>query len=100
MIFSTNLFFRVSLCIPEFKELTGDEQKILLLQNLDPMFNIKSGFFFQTEDSLTFNEQLEKFSIFDISSMTRWLFTFAFLNVKQIHSVTTQATLFKIRNDS
>ena len=83
MIFSANLFFRFSLCIPEFKELTGDEQKILLLQNLDPMFNIKSGFFFQTEDSLTgLVEQLEKFSIFDISSMTRWLFTFAFLNVK------------------
>ena len=62
---------RFSLCIQEFKQLAGSEQKTLLLQNLDPMFNIKSGFFFQTDSSTGLLEQVEKFSIFDISSMTR-----------------------------
>ena len=66
-------FYRFSLCIPEFKDLTGDEQRILLLQNLDPMFNIKSGFFFQTDRSSGLVEQLEKFSIFDITTLTKYV---------------------------
>ena len=61
---------RFSLCIPEFRDMSADEQKCLLLNNLDPMFNIKSGFFFQTDGVSGLVEQLERFSIFDISTVT------------------------------
>ena len=67
-----DIVYSFSLNIPEFEDLTRNEQKTLLLQNLDPMFNIKSGFFFQKEDTSSgFVEQVERFSIFDISMVTR-----------------------------
>ena len=59
------------MAVPEFSTLTLNDQKTLLLHNLDPMFNIRSGFFFQTEGVSDFHEQLERFSIFDISKLTR-----------------------------
>lgn len=60
---------RFSLFIPEFNELDVNEQKVLLLHNLDPMFNIKSGFFFLTDGVAGLAEQLDRFSIFDIPSI-------------------------------
>lgn len=67
---------RFAQAVPEFAALTISDQKALLLHNLDPMFNIRSGFFFQTDDVADFYEQLERFSIFDISRITscsEWL---------------------------
>lgn len=63
---------RYSMSIPEFAALRSSEQKALLLHNLDSMFNIKAGFFFQTDSSTGLAEQLERFSIFDMSKLTRY----------------------------
>ena len=54
----------------------GQVKKALLLHNLDPMFNIKTGFFFTLDENTGLNEQIERFSIFDLSkiaSCTEWL---------------------------
>jgi hypothetical protein len=63
---------RFAMSVDEFSTLKPIEQKALLLHNLDPMFNIKSGFFFQTDDvSDCLMQQLDRFSIFDVSIITR-----------------------------
>ena len=41
-----------------------EDKKTLLLQNLDPMFNIKSAMFFLSQSDNLF-EQLRNFSVFD-----------------------------------
>ena len=66
---------RFAMCIPEFANtFLGDEKKSILLHNLDPMFNIKSGFFFQSTDgNAGFIEQVERFSVFDTDSITKYL---------------------------
>ena len=61
---------RFSLCITEFQSLSSIEKKTLLLHNLDPMFNIKSAFFFQTDTLNGLLDQVERFSIFDVSKIT------------------------------
>ena len=61
---------------PIFFLSVGQVKKALLLHNLDPMFNIKTGFFFTLDENTGLNEQIERFSIFDLSkiaSCTEWL---------------------------
>ena len=57
--------------IPEFKVLQSEEQKALLLHNLDPMFNIKAGFFFQVDENTDLMAQMDRFSIFDYNAIER-----------------------------
>ena len=64
---------RFSMCVPEFATFHGHEKKSILLHNLDPMFNIKSGFFFQSDGNAGFIEQVERFSVFDTDSITKYL---------------------------
>ena len=64
---------RFSLSIPEFANtFHGYEKKSILLHNLDPMFNIKSGFFFQSDGNSGFMEQVERLSVFDTDSITKY----------------------------
>ena len=62
---------RFSQEIPEFKVLQSEEQKALLLHNLDPMFNIKAGFFFQVDEKTDLIAQMDRFSIFDYNAIKR-----------------------------
>ena len=62
---------RFSQGISEFKLLNSEEQKALLLHNLDPMFNIKAGFFFQVDDSIDLIDQMERFCVFDYNAIKR-----------------------------
>ena len=50
--------------IQEFSNCQIDDKKELLLQNLDPMFNIKSAFFFLSQSSCLL-EQLQNLCVFD-----------------------------------
>ena len=43
----------------------NDNKKCLMLHNIDPMFNIRSAFFFQPDAANIFC-QLERFGIFDM----------------------------------
>ena len=66
-------FVNVSfISIPEFASFPGNEKKALLLHNLDPMFNIKSGFFFQPVEDSGLVEQVERFGIFDMNEIIRY----------------------------
>lgn len=54
--------------IPEFIQVTKDQhdnKKILLIHNLNPMFNIRNAFFFQ-ENPAPILCQLDRFGIFDM----------------------------------
>ena len=68
---------RFSLFIPDFKVLNVHEQKALLLHNLDPMFNIKSGYFFHTNCTIGLAEQLERFNIFEYSTVSEFVQLFS-----------------------
>ena len=62
---------------PNSNNFHGHEKKSILLHNLDPMFNIKSGFFFQSDGgNAGFIEQVERFSVFDTDSITKYLLDF------------------------
>ena len=50
--------------IDEFSVCEIEDKKTLLLQNLDPMFNIKSAMFFLSQSDNLF-EQLRNFCVFD-----------------------------------
>ena len=65
---------RFSQEIPEFKILQSEEQKALLLHNLDPMFNIKAGFFFVADENMDLIAQMDRFSIFDYNAIKRYFF--------------------------
>lgn len=70
--YKLNLFqklTRFAMAIPEFTDATLDQplaKKILLLHNIDPMFNIRNAFFFQS-DATSITAQLNRFGIFDMS---------------------------------
>lgn len=51
--------------------LQSEEQKALLLHNLDPMFNIKAGFFFVADENIGLIAQMDRFSIFDYNAIKR-----------------------------
>ena len=50
--------------IEEFSTCDVEDKKELLLQNLDPMFNIKSAFFFLSQSGSLF-DQLRNFYVYD-----------------------------------
>ena len=57
------------MAIPEFSDATLGQplaKRLLLLQNIDPMFNIRNAFFFQS-DATSLMTQLDRFGIFDMS---------------------------------
>lgn len=54
----------------EFSSCEVEDKKELLLQNLDPMFNIKAAFFFLSQADCLFN-QLKNFCVYDTKHL-RW----------------------------
>ena len=71
---------RFALAMPEFCQATEDlneNKKCLMLQNIDPMFNIRNAFFFQS-DAPSIICQLERLGIFDLTLLKRISETFAF----------------------
>lgn len=56
--------------IDDFNALDVNDRKTLLLENLDPMFNIRVGHFFSC-DATTLLDQLECLAVFDVSNLQR-----------------------------
>ncbi|TRY77337.1 hypothetical protein TCAL_16969 [Tigriopus californicus] len=58
--------------IDDFNTLDVNDRKTLLLENLDPMFNIRVGHFFSC-DATTLLDQLECLAVFDVSNLQSYI---------------------------